>query len=231
MQESRQNSKQSTTTLPRLKRHGRNLAQQVFETLRQQIVNGKLPPNQRLVELEIAEGLGTSRTTVREALQRLEITGYARMLPGSGLAVSDCSAEHIQSLFEMRQALETMAIKLACQRATEEQIHKAEEYYNRFADAIRNRDFDQYVELHRAFHEELNAASGNEQLWSLAQTFRHQYFDYRLARVYSARDWRTQFALHGRILAALRERHVRRAEKAVERHLKTGLKVALERLV
>ena len=225
-----QSSKQSTTILPGPKGRGHNLAQQVFETLRQQIVTGKLPPNQRLIELEIAGDLGISRTTVREALKRLEVTGYVTMLPGSGLAVTDCSAEHIQNLFEMREALETMAIKLACQRATEEQINKAEEYYNRFADAIRNRDFDQYVELHRAFHEELNTASGNEQLWSLAQTFRHQYFDYRLARVYTASEWRTQIVQHGRILEALRKRCVSRAERVVERHLKTGLKIALERL-
>jgi len=226
-----QNSKQLTTTSPSSKRRGQNLAQQVFETIRQQIVTGKVPPNQRLIELEIAGDLGTSRTTVREALKRLEVKGYVTTLPSGGVAVTGCSAEHIQSLFEVREALETMSIKLACQRATEEQIHKATEYYNRFVDAIRNRDFDQYVELHRAFHEELNVACGNEPLWSLAQTFRHQYFDYRLARVYTASEWRTQIVQHGQILKALRKRCASHAEKAVQEHLRAGLKVALERLV
>lgn len=206
------------------------LAEQVFEVLQQYIVTGELRPNQRLVESKIAKRLGISRTPVREALKRLELTGYAKMFPEGGLVVTDFSASQIQGLFEVREALETMAIKLSCQRITEEQINKAEEYYIRSCEAIRDRDLGQYAELHRAFHEELYSACGNEQLWSLVLTLRYQYSDLRLTRVFTHRDWQAQIVQHSRLLKAVRERNAYRAEKALIRHFKTSLKIALQRL-
>ena len=210
---------------------GNTLADQAFEALKQGIDSGELRPNQRLVELEIAKKLGVSRTPTREALKRLELAGYATTASGGGLIVAELSTvEQIQNQFEIREALETAAIKLACQRATEKQINKAEEYYKRGMEAILNRDMEQYVELHRKFHEALYAACGNKQLLSLVRLFRYLYFDRRLTRVYTPRDWGTQIKHHSRILEALRERNASRAEKALVRHLRVSLRVALQRL-
>ena len=207
-----------------------NLAEQIFEILQQVIANGDLGPNERLVEVQIARGLGVSRTPVREALKRLEITGYARTAPGGGIVVSDDSTVNIRNLFEIREALETMSIDLACQRASEEQINEVEQYYIKMIQAIKDNDLDQYLELHRAFHEGLCEGCGNEQLSSLVRAFRYQSFDRRLVRVFTSNDWRSQIKSHGRVIEALRERKPQRAVKAVHRDFKSGLKVALKRL-
>ena len=157
MQNSKRNSiHQSVPVLPADKSVS-TVADQVFEVLRQRIVTGELRPNQRLIELEIARELEVSRTPVREALKRMEVTGYASTLPGSGLVVVEHSPSQIQSLFEIREALESMAIKLACKHVTEEQINKAENYNVSSLEAIRNGDIDQYIGLHGSFHEELYA--------------------------------------------------------------------------
>jgi len=230
MQMRERNSIQSSVPSLAVDKSGSSFADQVFELLRQHIVTGELRPNQRLVESEIAKELGVSRTPVREALKRLEVTGYVSTPSGGGLIVTEHSTRQIQSLFEIREALETMAIKLACEHVTEEQINKVEEYYIRGVEAIRNGDIDRYIELHRGFHEELYAACGNEQLLYLVRTFRYQYFDRRLARVYTPREWHIQITHHGRILEAVRQRSARRAEKALQRHLRISLKVALQRL-
>ena len=213
-----------------LENPGSTLADQVYEMLHQHIVAGELRPNQRLVESEIAKQMGISRTPVREALKRLEVTGYVSAAPNGGLIVTEHSIEEIQCLYEIREALETMAIKLACERVTEEQLNKVEEYYNRGIEAIRNSDIDQYIELHSDFEEEIYAACGNEQLLSLVRTFRNQYYKRRLTRVYTSRDWHTQLKHHGRILEALHKRSAGRAEKALRRHLRVGLRVAMQRL-
>lgn len=230
MQMNERNSIQSSVPSLAVDKSRSNFADQVFEVLRQHIVTGELRPNQRLIESEIAKELGVSRTPVREALKRLEVNGYVSTLPGGGLIVTEHSTEQIQCLFEIREALETMAIKLACDHVTEEQINKAEEYYIHSLEAIRNGDIDRYIGLHGSFHEELYAPCGNEQLLSLVRMFRYQYFDRRLARVYTPRDWHTQIEHHSRILKAVRERNARRAEKALQRHLRVSLKVALQRL-
>ena len=110
MQMSERNSIQSSAPSLAVDKSRSNFADQVFEVLRQHIVTGELQPNQRLIESEIAKELGVSRTPVHEALKRLEVMGYVSTLPGSGLIVTEHSTRQIQSLFEIREALETMAI-------------------------------------------------------------------------------------------------------------------------
>lgn len=209
---------------------GGTLAQQAFEIIYQHIVTGELRPNQRLVDSEIAKDLGISRTPVREALKRLEAVGYVSILPRGGIAVIDHSTREIQYLYDIRVALETMAVKLACNNATEEQINKVEEYYNRGVSAMNNGDIDRYKVLHTAFEEELYAACGNKQLLSLVRTYREQYVTRRIARVFTSRDWGNHLKQHGRIMRALRKRSADRAAKALERHLRISLRVALQRL-
>jgi len=205
-------------------------AKEALERLRQAIVMGKLRPNQRLVESELAQKLGMSRTPVREALKQLEMQGYLSKLPTGGMIVTDHSPSQIRNLYEVREALETVAIRLACQRATQEQVDRAAEYHTRSLEAIRNRDVNQFIELNSAFHTELLASCGNEQLWSLIQTFRDQFFDRRIVRVFTAGDWRTMITHHARILEAVRQRNARLAEKAVREHVRIALRLALERL-
>ena len=81
MRQGRHNSILNRPPEPFHSRDQRVLAEQVFDVLQQSIVDGELRPNQRLVESEIARNLGTSRTPVREALKRLEMTGYVSKSP------------------------------------------------------------------------------------------------------------------------------------------------------
>ena len=232
MQQKIQKRLQSSVPIFAAENLGSKVSIQVFELLRQQIITGELQPNQRLVEADIAKRLGVSRTPVREALRRLEFTGYACASQNNGLSVTaEHSATQIRSLYEIREVLEVGAIKLACERATEKQIDKAEEYYIKGVEAFRDGDdIDRRIELYCCFHEELYAACGNEQLLSLVRTFRYRYVDRRLARVYTKKEWRTQITHHGQILNAVRKRNARLAEKALQKHLRSSLEVALKRL-
>lgn len=205
-----------------------NLSEQVFDILQQSITAGCLRPNQRLVELQITKTLGVSRTPVREALKQLEITGYVKKLP-KGLAVADFSASDMKSLFEIRTALETMAIKLACQQISEKDIDKAEDYCKRSYEAALRGDISLYLKLHRNFHETLYASCGNEQLFSLLRIFRYQYFDEALTRVFTLRDWYKQIKYHTRILEAVRERNPERAVVTLQRSFTKTLELAMQR--
>jgi len=205
-------------------------AEEAIKRLRQAIVTGNLRPNQRLVESEIAKKLGMSRTPIREALKQLEMQGYLSRLRSGGLIVTDHSPTQIRNLYEIREALETMALRLACQRASREQVDRAAEYHARSLEVIRNRDINQFIELNSAFHNELLSACGNEQLWSLLRTFRDQSFDRRIVRVFTASDWRAMITQHQRMLDAVRQGNARLAEKAVHEHVKTAVRLAVERL-
>jgi DNA-binding GntR family transcriptional regulator len=207
-----------------------NKPAKALETIKQAILNGDLRPNERLVESQLAKKFGMSRTPVREALKQLEMQGYLSRLANGGLVVTDHSPGQVRNLYEVREALETAAICLACQRATREQLDRAEEHHKRFIEVIQDRDLNRYIELDSAFHNALLEACGNEQLWSLIQTFRDQYFDRRLVKAYSSAEWRTTIKHHERLLEAVRQKNTRLAEKAVHDSFKRSLRIALERL-
>jgi len=207
------------------------ISDQIFELLQQQIVNGELRPNERLVELRIAKKLGFSRTPVREALKKLELTGYVITVSRGGLVVTDQSSGQIKDLLETREALETKAVKLACERATEKQLRKAEKYHIQSIDALNSHDIDQYVKFHGLFHEELCSTCGNNQLCSLIRIFRYQYFDRRLVRVFTSRDWKIQVKYDRKLLETVRKRNQDGAERALHRTFKNGLQVVSKRLL
>jgi len=123
-----------------------------------------------------------------------------------------------------------MALKLSCQRATQEQIDEAIELHERMLEITRKRDVEQFINLNSAFHNILLSACGNEQLWTLLQTYRDQFFDRRLVRVFNAADWRSMPKQHQRLLDAVQQRNPRLVEKAVHEHIKTALRIAIERL-
>lgn len=207
-----------------------NYAEEVVARLREDIVTGRLRPNERLVDSNIARKMNMSRTPVREALKQLEMQGYLSRLPNGGLIVTDHSPSQIRNLYEIREALEIMALKLTCQRATQEQIDLAVELHERMLEVIRKRDVEQFIELNSTFHNVLFSACGNEQLWTLLQTFRDQFFDRRLVRVFNVSDWRSMPKQHQRLLDAVRQRNPRLVEKAVHEHVRTALRIAIERL-
>ena len=211
-----------------------SLANKAFHILREAIVNGDIRPNQRIVEDEIAQKLGMSRTPVREALSRLEEHGYLYRISGQNLKVVDYTPLQIKNLLEVREALESMAIRLACQRATEEQLDKAEKYHIQSLKALtgENQDPTYIIELNIAFHSELLAACNNEILLRLLRTYSMDQFLYtRLTRTYTSEDWRTSAMQHGRILEALRQRNIDLSDKTIREHISTTREIALRRLI
>lgn len=102
----------------------------VYEALREEIVAGRLRPGAELSEVEQAERWGVSRTPVREALGRLRADGLAVVGRGRTLAVSDIQAADVVRLFELREALETQAARLAARRCRPEVFARLAERFD-----------------------------------------------------------------------------------------------------
>ena len=96
----------------------------VCETLRDAVRNGILKPGERLMEIQLAEELGVSRTPVREAIRRLELEGYVIMMPRRGTYVANLSIRDINEVFEIRTSLESLSSGLAAERITDEELER-----------------------------------------------------------------------------------------------------------
>ena len=94
----------------------------VFNTLRKAILRGELKPGERLMEIQLANKLGVSRTPIREAIRKLELEGLVLMIPRKGAEVAQITEKNMQDVLEVRKALEELSVQLACERITPEQV-------------------------------------------------------------------------------------------------------------
>ena len=110
----------------------RPLREIVYEELKRQIVVGEIAPGTRMMEVELADEMGVSRTPVREAIRKLEKEGLVSIEPRRGAYASDISIKEMVDVLEVRQDLEGMAAGLAAVKVTEEEkeeLLKATEGY------------------------------------------------------------------------------------------------------
>ena len=96
----------------------------VFNTLRRAILKGELKPGERLMEIALADKLGVSRTPIREAIRKLELEGLVVMAPRKGAKVASITERDLNDVLEVRKGMEVLAISLACERITKEEMEQ-----------------------------------------------------------------------------------------------------------
>ena len=143
------------------------LRDEVFNTLRERILKGVYKPGERLMEIHLADQLGVSRTPIREAIRMLELEGLVKMVPRKGAQVAKISKEDLQDVLEVRKALDTLSVKLACERITEDEIKLLNNAERDFEKALASKDVRDIAEADVAFHDVIHAATKNGRLKSM----------------------------------------------------------------
>ena len=151
----------------------------VFNTLRQAILKGELAPGERLMEIQLAQKLGVSRTPIREAIRKLELEGLVLMIPRRGAEVARISEKSLKDVLEVRRSLEELAIELACQRMTEEDMQALEEAQKAFKAAIEQGDAMKIAETDEAYHDVIYYSTRNKRLVQILNNLREQMYRYR----------------------------------------------------
>ena len=151
----------------------------VFQTLRQAILKGELKPGERLMEIQLAQKLGVSRTPIREAIRKLELEGLVLMIPRRGAEVARISEKSLKDVLEVRRSLEELAIELACQRMTEEDMQALEEAQKAFKAAIDQGDAMKIAETDEAYHDVIYYSTRNKRLVQILNNLREQMYRYR----------------------------------------------------
>ena len=162
----------------------RPLREIVYEELKRQILRGKITPGMRMMEVELAEEMGVSRTPVREAIRKLEKEGLVTIEPRRGAYASDISVKDMVDVLEVREDLEGFAAFLAADRITEAEVDELREITENYSEAVRNNDTEKMITFDERFHKKIVASSGNKTLIQLSETvqelalrFRYLYYD------------------------------------------------------
>ena len=191
----------------------------VFNTLRQAILRGELAPGERLMEIQLAERLGVSRTPIREAIRKLELEGLVLMIPRKGAEVARISEKSLRDVLEVRRSLEELATELACQRMNEEQIQELTAAKDRFAAAVADGDIMKMAECDEKFHDVIFNGTGNARLVQILNNLREQMYRYRLEYIKEADKRQILLLEHEKIVKAIRARHVAEAKDAMREHI------------
>ena len=202
----------------------------VCENLRDAIKKGILEPGERLMEVQIADELGISRTPVREAIRKLEQEGYVIMMPRRGTYVADVSESDIKEIFEIRSALESLATGLAARRIEQDEIEKLQNLLNEIEEYIAQGDMDKIVETDIKFHELLYQFSRNERLAAIISNLKEQLSRFRtLSMSYPGRLQET-FEEHSEMVEAIADGDVSAARDAAEHHMERAEETLLKAL-
>lgn len=162
----------------------RPLREIVYEQLKMQILTGKIAPGTRMMEVELADEMGVSRTPVREAIRKLEKEGLVTIEPRRGAYASDISVKDMVDTLEVREDLEGLAAALAASRMTEKEMEELRAITDGYSEAIQNSDTEKIIEYDEKFHKYIVACSENKTLIQLSETvqelalrFRYLYYD------------------------------------------------------
>ena len=204
------------------------LREAVCETLRDAIRKGILEPGERLMEVQLAEELGISRTPVREAIRKLEQEGYVIMMPRRGTYVSDISTNDVKEIFEIRSALESLATGLAARRIEPDELETLQNLLMEIEGYIAKNDMEKIVETDIKFHGLLYQVSRNERLVNIINNLKEQLARFRtLSMSYPGRLQET-LEEHSEMVEAIANGDVSAAREAAEHHMERAEKTLLK---
>jgi DNA-binding GntR family transcriptional regulator len=206
------------------------LREVVSATLREAIVSGILQPGERLMEIQLAEELGVSRTPVREAIRKLELEGFVIMVPRRGTYVADLSIKDINEVYEIRTALDVLAAGLAAERITEEELEQLERLLVEIGEAIENGDLQKIIDIDSQFHDVLYRASRNDRLVGIINNLREQFTRFRTISIQYPGRLKSTLVEHGRLIEAIAQRNVELAQQMAREHMENSEQTLLQDL-
>jgi DNA-binding GntR family transcriptional regulator len=195
----------------------RTASHAVAARLRAEIQRGDLRPGTRLRQGEVAARFGLSTTPVREAFALLQAQGLVRVDPHKGAIVFHPTADDLRHLYEIREALETLAVEKAIKRFTPDRVDELQAILDR----MRTTEDDQeWLALNNEFHIGVYDAAGRPRLSAMIADLRDSASSYIHMSIAHLRGHTKPDDEHQEILDACRDKDLRRARRAVRAHMR-----------
>lgn len=202
-----------------------------YNNLKSDVLAGRFKPGERLTEEHLANGLGVSRTPVREALHKLASEGLIQPLESRGFCVARDSREDIEDLFNIRAALEGYAIRIVCEYITEPDVKKLNGFIEKAEDALRRKKLDEIFNYNTQFHDTLNAVVPNKsRLHSLIADTRKFVLRYRKDSLHYLESAKKTIDGHRKILLAISLKDPDLCERVMREHVKEAKEEALHKI-
>jgi DNA-binding GntR family transcriptional regulator len=191
----------------------------VFSAMREAILSGRLKPRERLMEVQLAEEMGVSRTPVREAIRKLELEGLVVMVPRKGAYVAGLTLKDVAEVFEIRSSLEGLAAALAAERITDEEVIILDKILDDISTAGEKGDIKTVIKKDMEFHQVLFSASRNDRLAQMINNLKEQIDRFRTQSFSNPIRTKSVLSEHEHILNAIKQGDVENSERLAKEHI------------
>ena len=205
-------------------RPSKTIREKVYEHLRERILNGNIKAGERLVEADLADRIGTSRTPVREALHTLEREGLVEAQHRVGYIVRPISELEVLELCEIRLSLESLALRWALQKDAEGLAARLRENITRCRQRIADGDLKAFVDMDAQFHDLISRVADSGRLMEMTNNIRRYMLRYRIQSIYSQDNVQRALKGHSAVLAAVEAGDKKGAQRALRLHIKQSKK-------
>lgn len=191
----------------------------VFRTLKKAIMKGELQQGEHLIEVQLSEIMGVSRTPIREAIQRLSEEGLVTLIPRHGAIVAGISGKMLTDVLQVRNNLEKMALSLAFDNMGESAVNSLVKHHTEFSDAVKSGDIMCMTIADEGFHSVIYKASGNRKLEEILENLRDSMFRYRLEYLRYPELRESMINEHAEIIESIRNHDLQKGLTTLEGHI------------
>jgi DNA-binding GntR family transcriptional regulator len=193
-----------------------NESKEVLDDLIAAIANGTFEPGQRLVELQLCEIFGTKRSSIREALRRVEDEGFVKIIKNIGAFVSEASRKDIEEMYDLLSALDGMAARIATPFISSKQIEELEKFLKKMETAEKPEVF---AAGNHVFHSLICLYSENKRLIKLTDNLRFNIRFLSFRNFFSELQRTASIKDHRKIIEAICNNDPKKAEGLMRKHV------------
>ncbi len=209
---------------------GLSLAEQAHQAIRLAIRQRRFRSGDRLIENELADMLGLSRTPIREALSRLQAEGLAEQHPHRGFTVVEFDHAMVSELYQMREALEGTAARLAAKNADHAELSLLESLHLDYAQLVQGEDSLEIALKNRQFHEALILCAHNRFLLRIMEPLHDALGLLGESNMLDLNRAKENVVDHAKILTALMSQDPIGAESAAREHIQKAYSARVKRM-
>jgi DNA-binding GntR family transcriptional regulator len=217
-------------SLRRVARVAAPVREQLREIVRDAIMSGEYAPGARLIERELCERTGASRTSVREVLRQLEAENLVMVVPNRGTIVSVVTHADATDIYEVREVLEGLSARRFAERAGDEHRSRLHEILDELRNAARDNDHRRALSIKDDFYDVLLDGAGNSVVRATLEGLRSRISMLRNASLSQPGRLRNTVAEIEELIEAMDARDADRAEQASRSHVRNAAAVALTAL-
>lgn len=204
----------------RMIKKAESLKQQIYDILKEEILNQRYNEEEILNERKISEELNVSRSPVREALKALETENWVEYIPYKGIIIKRMGEKDLKNIFQIRTALEVLTVELAIENLDKGLVERLQECHERQKESLTKRDSQIFIDLDVEFHGILLEMADNSLLTIMMGDIRDKTRRFGMNAIFSG-DYRYDKSLeeHSGILLAVQAGDVETAKEKMKYHM------------